>query len=187
MTRMCVSAGTATGREYEDFLEASEVEIREEYDPDDRSPEVVETDQALIRLRRAVRNLQPTRVDYAWDYLGSSTRAGVAIGWGMMTYNPDTGEEKWGDRLQKLPVYLAARRTMCSCIVVWNPSQERFGKNSKYVAPGDSGSPTLLWTIQRWTVVGVNVRADPKFGALAGATSQDVVWWLDTTLQDYDD
>ena len=172
--------------EYEDFLEASAVEIREEYDPDDELFERIETDQALIRLKKPVRNRLPVRVDVAYDHVGFSAKAGVLVGWGLVQYNPDTEEEEWGDVLQKLPVYVASVG-VCDCLAVWNPSQGRFGKRSKYVAPGDSGSPTLVWTIHGWTLVGVNAVGNPKTAAFAGAATQDVVWWLDTTLQDYDD
>ena len=170
------------------FLPADAVEIREEYDPDDEVFDRVEHGQALIRLKRPVRSRKPARVSFYRDHVSELPKVGAAVGWGLVEYGPNTDEdeEELAETLQKLPVYLW-RTVSCQCVVSINTTQGRFGQYTKYIAPGDSGGPVLVWTIYGWTLVGISTNADPMTGGNGPGTSQEMVWWLEDILSDYGD
>ena len=88
---------------------------------------------------------------------GGIALTGVIVGWGYSNWSPDMDENdrKLPDTVQKLPVYLTERNPHRDVLAVSNPSVTFSGETDSHIAPGDSGGPALIWTIEGWTLVGV--------------------------------
>lgn len=189
------------------FREASHLEIRPGYDTDGPDENVpwgqVELDQALIRLEDPARDVSPVAVtgfdDTPISFAAYSTTtqqfavAGALAGWGWSRWGKDMSPSSWEspDVLQWVPVYVAEAYWARGVLVARNPTRKRTGHLSKYTAPGDSGCPILLWTIEGWTLVGVNsggIDDNSRFaGGYGGGTTWRLMRWIKNTMREYGD
>ena len=143
-------------------------------------------DQALIRLRRSVPAVSPVAI--------SATTAGVPftgvhVGWGYTKWEPDMDDDdlESAEILQRLPVFVT-KDTRLDVLFTRNPFVSFNPSDEPHIAPGDSGGPVLLWTIEGWAIVGVIATSGFEIGyGTSGAVTAGMMGWIDETLSDNGD
>ena len=168
-----------------EWLTASNWDYRAEWEFDDDnwfSWYETQFDQALVRLRLSVTETSPVVI--AEPTVGVAF-TGVQVGWGYVEWEPDMDEDdiEHADTLQRLPVFVTKDSELDVLIsrnpfVSFNPSDE------PHIAPGDSGGPVLMWTINGWTLVGVasTIGFEKGYGT-SGAVTTGMLEWIDDTLR----
>ena len=145
-------------------------------------------DQALIRLRSPVSNIEAAPLTTTTE---GTVFTGAIAGWGYTTWDPDMPQSHQvrADRVQYLPTYLES-------LIAWDVVVAKLPLLSSYLnsdflahgAPGDSGAPVLVWTLQGWTVVGViSLVSDESAYSGAGAVTKDLLQWIRSKMKEYGD
>ena len=171
------------------WMTAYDWDPRPEWDFDDDGKSYwVESqfDQALIRLRSSVPEVSPIAISATTAGLAFT---GVQVGWGLVKWEPDMDEDdlEYAKILQRLPVFVT-KDLAFDILISKNPFQSFVPEFEPHIAPGDSGGPVLLWTIQGWTLVGVaaTVSFEKGYGA-SGAVTSGMLEWIDETLSENGD
>ncbi len=175
----------AEGCEGGDWLTASDWDYRAEWEFNDDGKSYwheTQFDQALVRLRRSVTDASPVAIAEATTGVAFT---GVQVGWGLVEWEPDMDEDdiERADILQRLPVFVT-KDSMLEVLISRNPFVSFDPSREPHSAPGDSGGPILMWTIDGWTLVGVaaTVGFEKGYGT-SGAVTTEMLKWIDDTLR----
>ena len=173
------------GCEAGEWLTASDWDYRSEWAFNDDGKSYwseSQFDQALVRLKRSVTGASP--VEIAEPTAGVAF-TGVQVGWGLVEWEPDMDEDdiEQADVLQRLPVFVT-KDSRYEVLISRNPFVSFNPSNEPHSAPGDSGGPILMWTINGWTLVGVaaTVGFEKGYGT-SGAVTTEMLEWIDDALR----
>ena len=196
-TALCFSADPCV--EDSEFHHVKEVFIRPDWELDDPPEEDEDSkislwdsqlDQALVRLRYPVRTIDPAAIAVPTEGVAYT---GIVVGWGLTRWTPDISESRWrrAERLQKLPIHITRIHGQLDLLSSFNSFTSVMGldgNSGSYTAPGDSGGPIMIWTLNGWSVVGINSTGDSEIATnYAGSVTHELVQWIDETLDDYGD
>lgn len=173
---------------------ATDVEFRPTWDGLDEGETLSRSqsqyDQALVRLRRPIRSVDPAPLTSRIP----SRVVGIVLGWGrtQWTFNSDEDTWEWSDTLQKLPVNVKKYHPFYSLLSARNPTSGSDGVTQSYIAPGDSGGPVMIWTLGGWTAVGVGslveLASDGKsITGYYAMTTSSFMRWFQSVLENYED
>ena len=143
---------------------------------EDKYVEHVNYDIGLVKLLRKPRGIEPAR------YSARNTNdLGVIVGWGLIEHSDETDWSEWvsADTLQQLPVRIE-HMWWAKELRLRSPRRHTTG-GYKRTAPGDSGGGIFEWTLDGWTLVGVNnssIESGGDRGAYGADITSSVVRWI---------